>query len=85
MAAMTRWKSRPAINGIRVYDADGAPLDPDNSTVVRERISLEKADPNILRNGDHHDRRCAHAPVDGHADLSAPPCRMERVRLCGDQ
>jgi len=33
-----------------VYDADGAPLDPDNSTVVRERISLEKADPNILRN-----------------------------------
>jgi hypothetical protein len=47
---MTRWKSRPAINGIRVYDADGAPLDPDNSTVVRERISLEKADPNILRN-----------------------------------
>jgi len=49
MAAMTRWKSRPAINGIRVYDADGAPLDPDNSTVVRERISLEKADPNIPR------------------------------------
>jgi hypothetical protein len=38
------------INGIRVYDADGAPLDPDNSTIVRERISLDKADRNILHN-----------------------------------
>ena len=38
------------INGVRVYDSDGAPLDPDNSTIVRERISLDKADPNILRN-----------------------------------
>ena len=33
-----------------MYDADGAPLDPDNSTIVSERISLDKADPNILRN-----------------------------------
>jgi hypothetical protein len=36
------------INGVRVYDSSGAPLHPDNATVVKERISL--ADPNILRN-----------------------------------
>jgi hypothetical protein len=38
------------INGVRVYDSNGAPLDPDNSTIVRERISLDEANPNVLRN-----------------------------------
>jgi hypothetical protein len=38
------------INGVRVYDSNGAPLDPDNSTIVRERISLNKVDTNMLRN-----------------------------------
>jgi hypothetical protein len=36
------------INGIRVYDSSGAPLHPDNATVVKERIGLDKADANIL-------------------------------------
>src|SRR5580692_10812805 len=36
------------INGTRVYDSDGAPFHPDNATVVKERISLDKKD--ILRN-----------------------------------
>jgi len=33
-----------------VYDSNGAPLHPDNSTIVKERISLDKSDPNILHN-----------------------------------
>jgi hypothetical protein len=38
------------MNGARVYDSSGAPFHPDNGTIVKERISLDKADPNILRN-----------------------------------
>jgi hypothetical protein len=38
------------INGIHVYDSNGAPFHPDNSTVVKERINLDKADPNIMHN-----------------------------------
>jgi len=38
------------MQGARVYDSSGAPFHPDNETIVKERISLEKADPNILRN-----------------------------------
>jgi hypothetical protein len=38
------------IKGTRVYDSSGAPLHPDNATIVKERISLDKADPNVLRN-----------------------------------
>jgi hypothetical protein len=38
------------INGTRVYDSDGAPFHPDNATVVKERISLDKDDRDILRN-----------------------------------
>jgi len=37
------------IKGPRAYDAMGAPLHRDDKTVVKERISLDKADPNILR------------------------------------
>jgi len=32
------------INGTRVYDSDGAPFHPDNATIVKERISLDKND-----------------------------------------
>jgi hypothetical protein len=38
------------MNGVRVYDASGAPLHPDNKTVVKERIWLDKANPNVLHN-----------------------------------
>ena len=38
------------INGVRVIDSSGAPFHPDNSTVVKERIGLDKTDPGILRN-----------------------------------
>jgi hypothetical protein len=38
------------INGIRVFDGNGAPLHPDNSTIVKERITLDEADHNHLRN-----------------------------------
>jgi hypothetical protein len=36
------------MKGPRVYDASGIPLDADNETVVKERIYLDKADPNLL-------------------------------------
>ena len=34
--------------GPRVYDASGIPLHADNRTIVKERIYLDKADPNLL-------------------------------------
>src|SRR5215510_15663239 len=36
------------MKGPRAYDASGIPLHRDNQTVVRERIYLDKANPNIL-------------------------------------
>jgi len=38
------------IKGRRAYDATGLPLHDDNKTVVKERIFLDKADRNVLRN-----------------------------------
>jgi hypothetical protein len=38
------------IRGRRAFDATGLPLHDDNSTVVKERISLDKANRNVLRN-----------------------------------
>jgi hypothetical protein len=36
------------LKGPRTFDGAGAPLDKDNQTVVKERIYLDKADPDIL-------------------------------------
>jgi hypothetical protein len=36
--------------GPRVFDNTGIPLHKDNQTVIKERISLDNADPNTLRN-----------------------------------
>ena len=36
------------LKGPRVYDASGIPLHADNETIVRERIYLEKGNPNLL-------------------------------------
>jgi hypothetical protein len=38
------------LKGPRVYDASGLPFHSDNETVIRERIYLDKADPNLLHN-----------------------------------
>ncbi len=38
------------MNGARVYDSSGAPFHPDNGTIVKERISLDKTDANVLGN-----------------------------------
>src|SRR5205085_8602005 len=35
--------------GPRVYDASGIPLHADNQTVIKERIYLDKANPDLLR------------------------------------
>jgi hypothetical protein len=36
------------LKGPRVYDASGIPLHADNETVIRERIYLDKNDPNLM-------------------------------------
>jgi hypothetical protein len=36
--------------GPRVYGSSGIPLHADNQTIIKERFSLDKADPNILHN-----------------------------------
>jgi hypothetical protein len=36
--------------GPRVFGSDGIPLHADNQTIVKERLYLDKADPNILHN-----------------------------------
>jgi hypothetical protein len=38
------------LKGPRAFDASGLPLHADNQTVVKERIYLDKADPNLMRN-----------------------------------
>jgi hypothetical protein len=37
------------LKGPRIFDPSGIPLHKDNATIVKERIALDKADPNILR------------------------------------
>ena len=39
-----------AFKGPRSYDASGLPLHRDNKTVIKERIYLDKANPNLLHN-----------------------------------
>src|SRR5215468_10639981 len=41
-------ETRGPFRGPRVYDASGLPLHHDNESVFKERIYLDKADPNIL-------------------------------------
>jgi hypothetical protein len=38
------------LKGPRAFDASGIPLHKDNQTVVKERIYLDKADPNLMHN-----------------------------------
>src|SRR5260370_40191275 len=38
------------MRGPRLFDSSGIPLAKDNETVVKEKIHLDKADPDILRN-----------------------------------
>jgi hypothetical protein len=38
------------MRGARVYDSSGAPFHPDDDTIVKERISLDRANPDVLRN-----------------------------------
>ena len=38
------------MRGPRLFDSSGIPLHSDNETIIKERIYLDKSDPNILRN-----------------------------------
>jgi hypothetical protein len=38
-----------AMKGPRIFDPSGIPLHKDNETVVKERLALDKADPDVLR------------------------------------
>ena len=50
-AATTCWRSRPAtFKGPRVYDNTGLMLHPDNKSIVKERIYLNRSKPGILHN-----------------------------------
>ncbi len=42
------------MRGPRLFDSAGIPLHADNETVVKERLYLDKKDPDILRKRDHH-------------------------------
>jgi hypothetical protein len=41
-------ETRGPFKGPRVYDASGLPLHPDNRSIIKERIFLDKVDPNLL-------------------------------------
>jgi hypothetical protein len=43
-------ETRGPFKGPRAFDSSGLPLHKDNQTIVKERIHLDKADPNILVN-----------------------------------
>src|SRR2546425_12524876 len=38
------------LKGPRAFDATGIPLHADNQTIVKERLSLDKGDPNLMLN-----------------------------------
>ena len=57
--------------GPRAYDTTGLPLHSDNETVVKERIYLDKADPDAPARRRHHHRSCVDRTVDGRAKLPA--------------
>jgi hypothetical protein len=43
-------ETRGPFKGPRAFDSSGLPLHEDNQTIIKERIYLDKTDPNILRN-----------------------------------
>ena len=38
------------MRGLRLFDSSGIPLHGDNETIIKERIYLDRSDPNVLRN-----------------------------------
>ncbi len=64
------------IRGPRIFEASGIPLHKDNQTVVKERIALDKNNPNVLRQRDHDHRQRADPPMGRDAqDISANAIR----------
>jgi hypothetical protein len=59
--------------GPRAYDTTGLPLHSDNETVVKERIYLDKADPDLLHDDVTTIDHALTEPVDGRARLPAQP------------
>src|SRR5262252_7075938 len=49
MVATTPSKSKRGFKGPRAIDISGIPLHQDDQTVIKERISLDKTDHNLLR------------------------------------
>ena len=66
------------MKGPRVFDATGIPLHADNETIVKERIYLDKANPNLLHDDDHHHRPCADPAVDGQPGSSGASSATSR-------
>ena len=71
----TRVAETRNFKGPRAFDLSGIPLHEDNETVIKERIFLDKADPNLL-----HDEMT----VEDHA-LTRPWTVMKSYRRSSDQ
>ena len=63
------------LKGPRTFDGSGIPLHKDNETVVKEKIYLDKADPEPAARRDHHHRPRADPSVDRDAHLSRATAR----------
>ena len=70
--------------GPRVYDATGLPLHFDNQSIFKERIHLDKHDPENHPRRSHGDRRCIDASLDRGQEVCArvqPASRVAREQL----
>ena len=57
--------------GARVYDATGLPLHFDNQSIFKERIHLDKADPNVIHDEVHRDRPRVDPALDRGQEICA--------------
>ena len=63
------------LKGPRTYEGTGMPFHADNETVVKERLALDKSNPNGLTDEITGDRPCPHPAVDDRQALSPRPRR----------
>ena len=61
------------LKGPRIYDPSGMPLHKDNQTVIKERLFLDKANPNMLHDEITTYRPRPDPPLDGDQGLHTRP------------
>ncbi len=74
------------LKGPRIFDPSGIPLHEDNKSIVKERIYLDKENPEPAAQRTDHDRQCPDAALDRHQALSprAQP-DLDRAHLRREQ